>query len=121
MTAGPTSTLRASDSPPHGGIVASTIGFIPRPFVLVIDDDGQPAEIVAWGMTLPDGSSVVVCWDNGPASAGSVCNSPDSAAWMFGGDVRWLTDSPNTAATTPDRHQIPAVSDGMRLMPVGTP
>jgi DNA-binding XRE family transcriptional regulator len=69
------------DRPPTGVAVE----FVPSPFAI------YDSAVRGWGMTLPDGSAVLVDWRNGPSSVVAVCQSPTSAARLVGGDLLWLT------------------------------
>lgn len=76
------------------------IEFRPRPFAVCRDtDDDEPADdrlvVVGWGMTLPDGSSIVVGCDDGRSTRTlTIASSPERAAWILGGDVVWEPGRP---------------------------
>jgi hypothetical protein len=78
------------------GCGQSSAGFAPRPFALLTLDDGDDRDrtLLAWGMTLPDGSAVVVDWRNGPSSGVTLSASPDQSARMHGADLVWLPKLP---------------------------
>jgi hypothetical protein len=62
----------------------------PRLFSLraYLDDDADTSEVVAWGISLPDGSAIAVgseIWAGGIAK----CGSAESAARLFGADLEW--------------------------------
>ena len=63
-----------------------TAGFAPRPFALYGIDELP----IAWGMTLPDGSAVVVDWRRGPSSGVTISASPERAADLHGADLVWM-------------------------------
>ena len=60
------------------GCGRTSVGFTPRPFALhaIGDADATPhGPLVAWGMTLPDGSAVTVDWRHGPSSGVTLSTS----------------------------------------------
>jgi hypothetical protein len=79
------------------GCGESVPDFKPRPFALHAIDDSDPdaaspnRTLLAWGMTLPDGSAVTVDWRNGPSSGVALCTSPDRAARLHDADLAWLS------------------------------
>ena len=84
-----------SDNP----VCARTMaGFAPRPFAL-LGFDGTDADdyadrdgpLLAWGMTLPDGSAVIVEWRDGPSSGVTVSANAEQAARLHGAELVWLT------------------------------
>jgi hypothetical protein len=75
-------------------------GFRPRVFALlrhVADDDTTcddyaiegEAVVVAWGMTLPDGSAVAIGCGSSPTIGLVSC--PERAAWINGAEVAWVS------------------------------
>ena len=65
----------------------------PRLFALTRDGD-NPAQIVGYGMVLPDGSAYAVSW---PATQGTSFCSTDSAeecAELRDADLRWIGEAP---------------------------
>jgi len=80
--------------------------FTPRPFALHAVDgsnpsgDGSHGPLLAWGMTLPDGSAVTVDWRNGPSSGVGISASPDRAARLHDADLVWLSWSARTPQST---------------------
>ncbi len=72
--------------------LARRTGFSPEPFALEVQaaaDGGRPT-VVAWGMTLPDGSAVTVDWRNGPSSSVAVLATPARAELLYDADLVWL-------------------------------
>lgn len=67
----------------------------PQPFAVYRTISGQEAELVAWGMTLPDGSAVTVGWNTTTQACGvlGICATPDSAARIYGAYLVWPTPS----------------------------
>lgn len=66
---------------------------MPRLFALTRDGD-DPAQIVGYGMVLPDGSAYAVSW---PATQGTSFYSTDSAercAQLRGADLLWIAEPP---------------------------
>jgi hypothetical protein len=63
-----------------------TVAFAPRPFALY----GVDELLIAWGMTLPDGSAVLVDWRRGPSSGVTISASPERAADLHGADLVWM-------------------------------
>jgi hypothetical protein len=58
----------------------------PRPFVLC-DEDG---DVIAYGMTLPDGSAVTVQWGDGVHGSVGVWSSPGSPARLWSCAIAWF-------------------------------
>ena len=72
--------------------LAHCTGFSPEPFALQVQtaaDGGRPM-VVAWGMTLPDGSALTVDWRNGPSSSVAVLATPERAELLYDADLVWL-------------------------------
>lgn len=71
-----------------------------RCFALVsADADTEPAVALAWGMTLPDDSVMVVGWRDGQTTVVALCRSIGNACRMYdGADVRWLDQQPTVMA-----------------------
>ncbi|HLL66724.1 MAG TPA: hypothetical protein VK453_13450 [Micromonosporaceae bacterium] len=65
------------------------VGFTPRPFAMLTASQGDRT-VLAWGMTLPDGSAMVVDWRHGPSSVTAVCRSAVSAEMLFDGELVWI-------------------------------
>lgn len=65
-------------------------GFRPAPFALHRWSPTEPGttEIVAWGMTLPDGTAIFASATS-PTGLG-VCSNADRAAWIHGATLSWL-------------------------------
>jgi hypothetical protein len=65
--------------------------FVPSTFALheCPEDDSVPV-VVAYGMTLPDGSVVAVGWSGGTGSGIALCRSAERAAFIYAADVAWL-------------------------------
>jgi hypothetical protein len=79
------------------GCGRTAAGFAPRPFALHAFDGAESDDdiiadgpLLAWGMTLPDGSAVTVDWRNGPSSGVTLSANPDQAARLHDADVVWL-------------------------------
>ncbi|GAA1025609.1 hypothetical protein GCM10009557_00170 [Virgisporangium ochraceum] len=73
----------------------------PRPFALhaIGDADATPhGPLVAWGMTLPDGSAVTVDWRDGPPSDVTLSTNPERAARLHDAELVWLRPLTRTAA-----------------------
>lgn len=49
--------------------------------------------VVAFGMTLPDGSTVAVGWSGGLAAGIALCRSTESASFIYAADVAWIGGS----------------------------
>ena len=73
-----------------GGEQTAT-GFVPRPFALHGFSDADDGPLLAWGMTLPDGSAVTVDWRHGPSSGITISTNAEQAACLHGADLVWLT------------------------------
>ena len=71
----------------------TTVGFVPRPFALHGFSDADDGPLLAWGMTLPDGSAVTVDWRHGPSSGITISTNAEQAACLHGADLVWLTRS----------------------------
>lgn len=71
-----------------------------RCFALVpADTDTGPAVALAWGMTLPDDSVMVVGWRDGQTTGIALCRTLGNACRMYeGADVRWLDQPPTVLA-----------------------
>ena len=86
------------------GCGQTSVGFAPRPFALhaigrADTDDADPGgPLLAWGMTLPDGSAVTVDWRNGPSSGITLSANPDQAARLHGAELAWLRPLTQTPA-----------------------
>lgn len=49
--------------------------------------------VVAFGMTLPDGSTVAVGWSGGLAAGIALCRSAESASFIYAAGVAWIGGS----------------------------
>ncbi|RZU51420.1 hypothetical protein EV385_3247 [Krasilnikovia cinnamomea] len=79
---------------PIAGPNHEDVDFIPRSFALVLSARSRPATplVVAWGMTLPDGSVITVGWSEGSTNTLSICGSPARAAWLYGATLAWVDE-----------------------------
>jgi hypothetical protein len=68
----------------------------PRPFVLC-DEEG---DVIAYGMTLPDGSAVTVQWAGGTYGAVGVWSSPGAPARLWSCAIAWF-DRPVAGPSAP--------------------
>ncbi len=57
---------------------------------------GDAAGIVAWGMTLPDGSAVAVGWRRGHRSTIATCANAEQAAQLHNAALIWTSPPPAT-------------------------
>jgi hypothetical protein len=98
---------RASEWCPGCG--RTSVGFAPRTFALHAiggadtDDTDPGGPLLAWGMTLPDGSAVVVDWRNGPSAGVTLSANPDQAARLHDAELVWLRTPIHAAADRSDR------------------
>lgn len=75
----------------------SNDSFTPRPFsVEAYPDDDSALTVVAWGMTLPDGTAVAVGWHDGSSSTVALCTSPERAAHLHHGSLAWIDGQHST-------------------------
>ena len=72
----------------------AAVAGVPRPFALC-DEDG---DVIAYGMTLPDGSAMTVQWSDGSYGSVGVWSSPGTPARLWSCATVWL-DRSATAPT----------------------
>ena len=64
----------------------------PRMFALTLDEDG-PAQVIGYGIELPDGSAYAVSWPTGHGSSFYSCESAEQSATLRGADLLWIAPS----------------------------
>ena len=73
-----------------GGLTSAD--FVPHPFALhaITGAEEENGPVLAWGMTLPDGSVVTVDWRDGPSSGVTLSANADSAARLHDAELVWM-------------------------------
>lgn len=80
--------------------LTAELGFRPRTFALRAYPHDDTPVIVAWGMTLPDGSALTISWHS-PTTVMTVCDNPHRAALLQGAEVIWVDHEEHTPKGPP--------------------
>jgi hypothetical protein len=65
----------------------------PRLFALT-RDEGEPNQVIGYGLVLPDGSAYAVSWPNEQGATTYSSSTPEECAALRGADLLWIDDEP---------------------------
>ena len=81
--------------------------YAPRTFALTVPDERDRWRVLAYGMTLPDGSAVLVGADD-RSSIICRCTDPQTAARLYAADLIWTSQPGSDPAGPAGRGQLTA-------------